>query len=48
MDTFNCKEQSKKQEVGARGKIVNKEEAGSKNQTQTVLTLDLDQITKFI
>jgi hypothetical protein len=30
MDTSNCKEQSKKQEVGARGKIVNKEEAASK------------------
>jgi hypothetical protein len=30
MDTSNRKEQSKKQEVCARGKIVNKEEAGSK------------------
>jgi hypothetical protein len=53
MDTSNCKEQPKNQEDVARNKEVKEEEAGSmkwklKHRQCKVLTLGLDQITKFI
>jgi hypothetical protein len=53
MDTSYCKEQPKMQEDDARRKEVKEEEAGSrkwklKHRQHKVLTLGLDQITKFI
>jgi hypothetical protein len=54
MVTSYCKEQPKKQEDVVRGKKVKEEEGrrGRKKevetQAQTVLTLGLDQITKFV
>jgi hypothetical protein len=53
MDTSYCKEHPKKQEDAARRKEVNSEgrrgrKTELKTQAQTVLTLGLDQITKFI
>jgi hypothetical protein len=53
MDTSNGKEEPKKQEDVARRKEVKEEEAGRrkwklKHRQSKVLTLGLDQITKFV
>jgi hypothetical protein len=48
MDTYNCKEQPKNQEDVARRKEVKEEEEESKNSLKTLLSLGLDQISKFI
>jgi hypothetical protein len=53
MDTSNGKEEPKMQKDDAGRKEVKEEEAGSRKkevetQSQTVLTLGLDQITKFV